>query len=372
MPAELFPSKSPAVEQSTLQTVSTDPLCEECTLPSLDTLITPVEQFYVRSHFAQTPELSGPAWRLNIDGEVKQPLRLSLADLEAMPAKEQVATLECAGNSRSYVTPPVEGLAFRHGAVSTARWKGVSLALVLAKAGLKDSAREVVFEGADHGREEEEGVAFDLKYERGLPVSKAMHPDTLLAYQMNGEPLTPLHGYPLRLITPGWYAMASVKWLTHIRVSDQRFSGFFQARRYVVIQEGVESRIDREPVTLLKVKSIITSPRHGEVIQPGNLTIQGAAWSGAGPVEKVAVSTDGGRHWRNAKLIGESYPDAWRRWEFNWQPSEPGHFLVMAKATDSAGNTQPKAMAWNFRGYANNSFHTIAVEVPAARPIPSK
>ena len=370
MPAELSPSKSPAVEQSTLQIVSADPLCEECTLPSLDTLITPVERFYVRSHFAQTPELSGPAWRLTIDGEVRTPLRLSLADLEALPSKEQITTLECAGNSRSYVTPPVEGLAFRHGAVSTAQWKGVSLALVLAKAGLKNTAREIWFEGADHGREEEEGVAFDLKYERSLPTAKAMHPDTLLAYQMNGEPLTPLHGYPLRLITPGWYAMASVKWLTRIRVSDQRFAGFFQARRYVMIQEGVENRIDREPVTLLRVKSIITNPRHGEVIQPGVCSVQGAAWSGAGPVEKVAVSTDGGRHWRNAKLTGESYPDAWRRWEFRWQPPEPGHFIVMVKATDSAGNTQPKAMAWNFRGYANNSIHAIAVEVPPARPAP--
>ncbi|HLF05080.1 MAG TPA: sulfite oxidase [Dehalococcoidia bacterium] len=368
----MCPPEHPVIELSTLQPVSADPQCEEASLGSLDSLITPVERFYVRNHFSKIPELSRSTWRLSIDGEVRKPLNLSLADLEALPSQEQVATFECAGNSRSYLTPPAEGLAFRHGAVSTARWRGVPLALVLAEAGLKDTAHEVVFEGADYGREEEDGVAFDLKYTRSLPVSKALHPDTLLTYQMNGEALSPVHGYPLRLVTPGWYAMASVKWLMHIRVSERPFEGFFQSRRYVIIQEGVENKIEREPVTLLRVKSLITSPRHGEVIQPGTFTIQGVAWSGTGSVEKVAVSTDGGRHWREARLTGENHPNAWRRWELVWRPAEPGHFIIMARATDSAGNTQPKAMPWNFRGYANNSSHAIAVEVPASRPIPTR
>ena len=169
--------------------VSPDPLCEESSLSSLDSLITSVERFYVRNHFSKIPELSTSTWRLLVDGEVEEPLTLSLADLDALPSKEQVATLECAGNSRSYVTPPAEGLAFRHGAVGTARWKGVPLALVLDKAGIKATAQEVVFEGADYGQEEEDGVAFDLKYTRSLPISKALHPDTLLAYQMNGNAL---------------------------------------------------------------------------------------------------------------------------------------------------------------------------------------
>ena len=360
------------VGPSTLVPVSADPRCEESSLSSLDSLITPVERFYVRNHFSEIPALSRSTWRLSIDGEVQKPLTLSLADLEARPSKEQIATLECAGNSRSYVTPPAEGLAFRHGAVSTARWKGVPLALVLDKAGLKATACEILFEGADYGREEEDGVAFDLKYTRSLPISKALHPDTLLAYQMNGNALSPVHGYPLRLVTPGWYAMASVKWLVHIRVSAQPFDGFFQSRRYVIIREGVESKIDRDPVSVLRVKSIITSPRHGEVIQSGVFTIQGVAWSGAGSIEKVAVSIDGGRNWQEARLTSQNYPYAWRRWELKWHPSEPGHFILMARATDSAGNTQPKAMPWNFRGYANNSIHAIAVEVPALRPIPSQ
>ena len=352
--------------------VSPDPLCEESSLSSLDSLITSVERFYVRNHFSKIPELSTSTWRLLIDGEVQEPLTLSLAGLEALPSKEQVATLECAGNSRSYVTPPAEGLAFRHGAVGTARWKGVPLALVLDKAGLKATAQEVVFEGADYGREEEDGVAFDLRYTRSLPISKALNPDTLLAYQMNGNALSPAHGYPLRLVIPGWYGMASVKWLVHIRVSDRPFDGFFQSRRYVIIKEGVENKIDREPLSILRVKSIFTNPRHGQVIQPGIFTIKGVAWSGAGSVVKVAVSTDGGRNWLDARLTGQNYPNAWRRWELTWHASEPGHFILMARATDSAGNTQPKAIPWNFRGYANNSIHAIAVEVPALRPIPSE
>ena len=369
---KLSTREHPVVAPSTLVPVSADPMCEEASLSSLDTLITPVERFYVRNHFSKIPALSASTWRLLIDGAVEQPLTLSLTDLEALPGKEQVVTLECAGNSRSYVTPPAEGLPFRHGAVSTAQWKGVPLAQLLTKAGLKATAQEVVFEGADYGREEEDGVALDLKFTRSLSITKALHPETLLAYQMNGEPLTPAHGYPLRLVTPGWYAMASVKWLTHIRVSERPFDGFFQSRRYVIIREGVENKLEREPLSVLRVKSLITSPRHGAVIQPGDFTIQGVVWSGAGSVEVVVVSTDGGRTWQEARLTDQNYPNAWRRWELPWCPTEPGHFILMARATDSAGNTQPKAIPWNFRGYANNSIHAIAVEVPALRPIPSE
>ncbi|MBM3941699.1 MAG: sulfite oxidase [SAR202 cluster bacterium] len=354
----------PAASQRSLRPVSADPQCEEAILTSLDSLITPAERFYIRSHFSQVPRLDGRTWKLTVGGEVRRPLTLSLADLKTMPAVEQAATLECAGNSRSYVKPPVEGLAFLHGAVSTGWWKGVPLAQVLAQAGLKDTAKEVVFQGADHGREEEHGEAVELSYERSLPVGKAMQPDTLLAYQMNGEDLTPEHGYPVRLVTPGWYAMASVKWLTSIRVDSQPFDGFFQGRRYVMINEGPEHRIQREPVTLLRVKSLFTSPRHGEVVQLGRFNLHGVAWSGAGPVVKVEVSFNGGRHWRQARLVGEDHPNAWRRWELDWRVAEPGHFILMVRATDAAGNTQPKNIPWNFRGYANNAIHAIAVEVP--------
>ena len=351
-------------EQSELVSVSEEPLCTESSLSSLDSWITPTERFYIRNHFSKIPDLETLTWRLAVDGEVRNPLRLSFDDILGLPSSEIVATLECAGNSRTYVTPPAEGLRLGHGAVSTARWKGVSLALLLDRAGLRSTAREIVFKGADYGEEEEEGVAFDVDYRRSLPLDKARHPDTLLAYEMNGEPLTAAHGYPLRLIVPEWYGMASVKWLVNIEAWDRPFDGFFQKRRYVVINEGMEGSLDREPVSILKVKSLITRPRHGEVIQGGLCILRGLAWSGNGEVTRVEVSTEGGRSWQEARLLGESIPNAWRLWEVDWQASKPGHYIFMVRATDSSGDSQPANVKWNFRGYANNSIHTIAVEVP--------
>ena len=358
-------------ESSTLVTVSEDPLCKEATLTSLDSWITPTQQFYVRSHFSEVPTLTLGMWRLEVDGLVRQPLTLSFDDILNFPSKELVITMECAGNSRSYVNPPAEGLAFRHGAVSTARWKGIPLSAVLEKAGVEASAVGVIFEGADRGEEEEDGVAFDLSYRRSLPLNTALRDDILLAYEMNGEMLSAEHGFPLRLVVPSWYAMASVKWLTRINLTQEPFDGFFQQRRYVMINEGREDSLERDPVTRLKVKSLIASPRHGEVIQRPAFTIRGFAWTGEGEVSKVEVSTDGGRNWQEAALLGNPVPNAWREWELLWRGTSPGHYILMARATDSADNTQPSSIPWNFRGYANNSIHTIAVEVPNPGPIPS-
>ena len=353
-------------EQSQLIPVSEEPFCSESALASLDSWITPAERFFIRSHFPEIPDLNKSTWRLEVNGEVHNSLSLGFDDVLALPSKELVVTLECAGNSRAYVTPPAEGLGFRHGAVSTARWKGVPLQLLLDKAGLRGSARDIVFKGADHGEEEEEGVAFNLDYRRSLPLDRASHPDTLLAYQMNGEALTAAHGHPVRLIVPGWYGMASVKWLVNIDVWDRPFDDFFQQRRYVAINEGMDST-DREPVSVLKVKSLMTRPRHGEVIQQGPFTIRGLAWSGNGEITKVEVSTQGGRSWREATLLGEPTPNAWRLWEIDWDASQSGHYILMVRATDSSGDVQPANIMWNFRGYANNSIHTIAVEVPHQR-----
>jgi DMSO/TMAO reductase YedYZ molybdopterin-dependent catalytic subunit len=214
-------------------------------------------------------------------------------------------------------------------------------------------------------------VATALHYRRSLPLAKAQHPETLLVYEMNGAVLTPDHGFPLRLLVPRWYGMASVKWLTRIQVLAQPFEGFFQTRRYVMIPQGPEQTLAREPVTVLKVKSLITSPRHGEVVPPGACTLQGFAWSGAGEVTRVDVSTDGGLSWQEATLQGASDPNAWRQWECLWQTPSPGHFICMVRATDATGNTQPPTIPWNFRGYANNAIHTIAIEVPTRMAIPS-
>ena len=356
---------------SSLIAVSDDPVCRESTLSALNTWLTPTEHYFIRHHFSEVPHLDHATWHLVLDGEVRRPLHLRWADLLAMPSHEVVMTMECAGNSRSYVTPPAEGLAFRHGAVSTARWKGVPLHAVLEHAGVKETAVEVLFEGADAGSEEEDGVAVALHYRRSLPLAQARHPETLLAYEMNGEVLTADHGFPLRLVVPRWYGMASVKWLTGIHVLDHAFEGFFQTRRYVLIKHGPEQALAREPVTTLQVKSLIVSPRHGEVLQPGVCLVRGFAWSGAGAIARVEVSTDGGVSWQEAALQGESTPNAWRQWECRWEPSFPGHFIVMVRATDALGHTQPPTIPWNFRGYANNAIHTIAIEVPTRLAIPA-
>ena len=261
------------LESSTLLTVADDPLCKEASLPSLDSWITPTDRYYIRNHFSHVPALDLSSWRLEVYGLVDQPISLAFDDVARLPGRELALTMECAGNSRSYVTPPAEGLAFRHGAVSTARWKGVSLRAVLEMAGVRETATSVVFEGADRGEEEEDGVAFDLSYRRSLPLAKALDDDTLLAFEMNGEPITTNHGFPLRLIVPSWYGMASVKWLTRIHLTDQVFDGLFQQRRYVMINEGREDSLEREPVTLVQVKSLIASPRHGEVLQDPSFTI---------------------------------------------------------------------------------------------------
>ena len=356
--------------ESGLTNLSKDPFCSETILGSLGSPITPTESFYIRSHFSDVPELDPDTWRLQIEGLVSKPIDLSLDDLRSMPSKELVITLECAGNSRSYVNPPAEGLAFRHGAVGTARWKGVPLKAVLEQAGVLESASEALFEGADVGEEEEEGTTFDLPYSRSLPLEKAIHQDTLLVYEMNGEPLTPFHGYPVRLVVPGWFGMASVKWLLKVTLTDRPFDGFFQSRRYVMIDEGPEESLIREPVSTLKVKSLITNPRHGEVIGEGTYTIRGRAWTGDGVISKVEVSTDGGNTWREARQSGPAEPNHWLQWELDWSTPQPGHYILIARAADSEGNVQPASMPWNFRGYGNNSIHTIAIEVPHSLPAP--
>ena len=352
---------------STLIQVSEDPCCREASLPSLDTWLTPVERFYVRNHFSNIPQLDTATWRLTVEGEANTPLGLSYDELTRLPHTTVVATLECAGNSRSALVPPGEGLAFRHGAVSTAAWRGVSLRRILLQAGMKETAQAVLFEGADIGSEEEEGQSFELAYQRSLPLEKALHPDTLLAYEMNGTTLTPAHGFPIRLVVPGWYGMASVKWLVQVRVLDRPFDGFFQGRRYVFLNEGGTSEAPPEPVAVLRVKSLITRPRMGEVLPPGAYTIRGFAWSGAGHIHTVEVSTNGGRHWQVTTLSGTPVPNAWRPWEFPWQVSTLGRVILMARATDTAGNTQPSMAPWNYRGYANNSIHVVPVEVASGR-----
>lgn len=350
--------------ESQVRVVSDEPHCTETFLSHLDKWITPTDGFYVRSHFADTPQINAADYRLTVDGAVETPFDLRYEEVLTFPSFELTATMECAGNSRSFVTPPAEGLQFQHGAVGTAKWRGVRVREILARATPLDKAVEVLFEGADSGEEEEEGESFELNYARSIPITKALSPDTLLAYEMNGQPLTTQHGFPIRLVVPGWYGMASVKWVTRISVLDEPFAGFFQKRRYVNIREGEAEDYSWEPISTLQIKSLITHPRHGEVVQPSTYVIAGMAWSGEGDITRVDVSVDGGRAWEEATLVRDVAPMAWRRWEYSWQPSKAGHYILKVRAVDSADNVQPQIIPWNFRGYANNGIHTIAVEVP--------
>lgn len=343
-----------------LTVMSREPLVAGSSLGSMEDLITPAINFFVRNHFP-IPHLKSADWNLSVTGEVEMPGSLDLDALKQMPRKELLVLMECAGNSRASIQPPIEGLLWDNGGVSTARWTGVTLASVLEPAGLLDGAVEVVLEGADRGRER--GVPGEMGYAMSLPIEKALHPDTILAYDMNGESLPQEHGFPLRAVVPGWFGMTSVKWLTAIKVLSQPYRGFHQTEYYVYVGEGHDNGAPKERVTSLQVKSFVTWPSRGEYLETGRHEIRGIAWSGQGPVAKVEVSTDDGRSWQIASLEESESPYAWRHWTSAWDAGRPGFYLVRARATDQMGNVQPVKAQWNFRGFANNSIHAVPVHV---------
>ena len=238
------------------------------------------------------------------------------------------------------------------------------MADVLAKAGVKSSAVEVMFEGADHGPDEVVGDPSEVTYERSLPIAKATHPDTLLAYEMNGEPLPQQHGFPLRLLVSGWYGMNSVKWLVGIHVLGHEFKGFYMTERYMTANEP-GSPIPYTYITKMRVKSIITNPAPGEVIPASGYTLAGAAWSGEDQVVKVDISTDGGQSWSPVDVLHPNSGYSWYRWEYRWQPSGPGRYTLMSRATNNKGETQPMEFPnkWDGRGYGNNMVFPLDVEV---------
>jgi DMSO/TMAO reductase YedYZ molybdopterin-dependent catalytic subunit len=362
-------ARLPAAELSdSLEVISREPACAETPLGELDAPLTPVDRFFVRNHFP-TPLLDPSRWRLSVSGAVERPMELSLRELRELPSRRVIATMECAGNSRRAVYPPAEGVPWNHGAVGTAEWEGVPLAAVLRRAGLADSAREVILEGADRGREP--GADGEIPYAMSLPLEKAQEPDTLLATRMNGEPLTAAHGAPVRAIVPGWYGMASVKWLTRVVASPAPFLGFYRTHAYVLVPEGPDSSAPTVPVTRLRVKSIITWPTEGTVLPRGTYTIRGAAWSGEGAVERVELTTRPIRSerevggWLTAQLSEAASPHAWVRWECPVELRAAGHFVIRVRAFDRRGNAQPLHPPWNFRGMATNSVHAVRITVRA-------
>jgi DMSO/TMAO reductase YedYZ molybdopterin-dependent catalytic subunit len=310
---------------------------------TLDQFLTPNEQFYVRTHF-EVPRIDKNTWRLSIEGEVERPFDLSYGELLKLPGTTMTSLLECSGNGRDFLEPPQTGIRWELGGVSNAEWTGVPLATVLKRAEVKPAAAEVIFQGADQGEFKEPNPKSPgvIPYARSLPLEKASQPEVLLAYRMNGRNLPPRHGYPLRAIVPGWYGMASVKWLRRIIVTSRPFDGYFQTFMYAVWEKrhGLPSLV---PVTEIQVKAQIARPAPYEIVTKGTrYLIRGAAWAGEPQVAQVEVSVNGGATWDKAKLIGDAVRFAWRFWEYEWRiPAKAGQCILMARATDERGCVQP-------------------------------
>jgi DMSO/TMAO reductase YedYZ molybdopterin-dependent catalytic subunit/rhodanese-related sulfurtransferase len=336
-----------------------DPLNCETSLPALiGGLVMPTAHFYVRNHFA-TPVLDPQLYQLTVSGMVGEPLRLSLPDLHNLPRQSLIATLECAGNGRVHFDPPVDGEQWHFGAASTAEWTGVPLVDILDRAGLTTGAHDVVFRGADAGSVD--GATAPVRFERALSARDARESGALVAYAMNGEPLPLQHGRPVRLIVPGWYSVASVKWLTEIEVIGRPFEAFFQTNRYHYEWER-EGSVIREPVRLQRVRALIAQPVDCTAVPAGEIVVRGVAWSGAALIDRVEVSIGGGR-WQAARLVGERRRHGWQSWELFAQLDLRGPVTVRARASDEAGNTQPGQPEWNRFGYGGNAIQTIAIEV---------
>ena len=333
-----------------------DPLnCETAISALIGGVVMPTARFYVRNHF-RAPEIDASAWRLEVTGLVERPLTLSLRELSRLPAATRVVTLECAGNGRYALDPPVDGEPWRLGAVSTAEWTGVPLGEVLDLAGVLPAAQEVLFRGADCGTVV--GRPGEVHFERSLSLDTVRDSDAVLAYAMNGEALPLQHGYPVRLVMPSWYGMASVKWLTTIELAGRRFDGYFQTDKYWYEHDGNH----REPVTLQRVRALITDPGEREELSPGKSTVRGVAWSGSAPIARVEVSINEGP-WQQARLIGDRHRHSWQWWELLSTLTQPGTNSIRARATDLADRTQPSQPPWNRHGYGNNAVQKVLVQI---------
>ncbi|MFF4585515.1 sulfite oxidase [Streptomyces sp. NPDC001388] len=327
--------------------------------------VTPPGLHYVLTHY-DIPHVPQPdAWRLTVGGRVRRALSFTPARLRTCPAVTTRMTMECAGNGRALLSPRPVSQPWLVEAVGTADWTGVPLRLLLDEAGVGHDAVDVVFTGADHGVER--GVEQD--YRRGLPLDLALgdEPEVLVAYAMNGAPLPPQHGSPLRLVVPGWYGMAQVKWLRDITVVDAPFAGFQQSVAYRIRQVPGE---EGEPVTRIAPRALMIPPGFPDfmsrtrVVAPGPVRLEGRAWSGRAPVTSVEVSTDGGLTWYDAGLEPDrGHRWAWRRWSAPWAAA-PGPHVLSARAHDAAGNTQPLEQPWNLGGFANNLVQRVPVFCP--------
>lgn len=332
-------------------------------LEALSYDLTPAGLHYLLIHY-DIPAVDVDAWRLWIEGAVRVPLELSLEELRERPLVTRAVTLECAGNGRTLIEPHVVSQPWVLEAVGNAAWTGTPLRGILEEAGLDDGAVDVVFAGLDRGVEGE----VEQSYERGLPLDEAMRDDVLLAYEMNGRPLPPQHGFPLRLVVPGWYGMAHVKWLSRIAVKTRPFEGYQNVRGY---RWRLDPDEPGEPMTRIRPRSLMIPPgipvfeSRTRVADAGAHVVAGRAWSGLGAIERVEFSDDAGTTWRDADLAPSADDaNAWRGWSVEWDAS-PGERVLCCRATDSTGASQPSEPAWNVGGYANNAVQRVPVVVRA-------
>ena len=325
--------------------------------------VTPVGLHYLLIHY-DIPVVDPAAWRLGVGGDVDRELSLSLDEIRSRPATTFAAARVCAGNGRARLAPRPLSQPWLLEAVGNAQWSGVLVRDLLEEAGVREGAVEVLFRGLDRGVEGEQ----EQSYERSIPLGLALDGEALLAHSMNGQPLPPQHGFPLRLVVPGWYGMTNVKWLTQITVLDRPFEGYQQARGYRLRQHPEEQG---EPVSRMVPRSLMVPPGIPDFatrerrLEAGPCTIRGRAWSGHGTIERVEASSDGGRSWQDAALGEQPSRWSWRSWEWEWEPDGPGEYELCCRATDSAGNTQPLDAPWNLGGYANNEVQRVPVVATA-------
>jgi sulfite oxidase len=336
---------APGVGGSRLVIRNARPLDAESPLDALRTFETSNDLFFVRSHHPLPTEVATP-WTLTIDGEVARPVTLGLEDIRRMRAEHRSATIECAGNGRGGLAlPTTSGVQWGLGAVSTATWTGVPLAALLERAGVQASALHFWMEGADRSP-----MPTTPAFLRSIPRETALG-ESLVAYEMNGQPLPLLHGGPLRLVVPQWYGMAWTKWLTNVHARATESDNHFMARGY---RYGDGSAVD-----LMRVKSLITAPTDGARVDVGTTRVTGVAWTGTGTIAQVEISSDGGQTWQQARFTSEPQPGTWRQWEADAVIGSAGERRVRARATDTAGPTQPEHASANPGGYGNNSIHEV-------------
>jgi DMSO/TMAO reductase YedYZ molybdopterin-dependent catalytic subunit len=336
----------------------------ETPLKYFDSYLTPNDAFYVRQHLPRPAAIDRGQYRLTVDGMVSKRVELSLADLEKLPQHTLPAVIECAGNGRALYSPKIPGIQWSRGAVGQAEWTGPRVSDVLKAAGGAGAATWVDADGADRG------VAATPDFIRSMPMKKAMHPGTVIALKMNGQPLPDLHGAPARLIVPGWDGASSVKWVVKLTAAAQPHAGFFMVPAYRYPRRplppgGAARPAEMDMIEGMPVKSTITAPEDQAKVAAGTVTVRGFAWAGEEAIERVEVSTDGGSKWQAAELSGPKLPFAWRLFKLEWKAA-PGYHSVLSRATDTAGRVQPVVAAWNPSGYLWNAIDRVGVLVEGA------